>query len=292
MMLAALIYAIVSLAVGCAYVGFFRAFDETPIETACRAAFVGLFDPVDGIDAGVLMDEGDGKPITRSEVLRRRAQLHLDRAVEYAKHKGKASKILARNELLMAERCQRKFEREVARAACANGRRRRAKTLHDLGLGERILGRLATAGIITLEKLLQCPPQRLELIPNLGKPSVKKLEASLAVHGLALPELRYGEVVRPTKVMADRPKRKTPHSVEMAAKRARIVKLLSEGVSQRQVNVQIGNAPGAHWAAGNVIRKIRRDLAAGFQPEAIAAELGLEGDAGVVAYLKRIKAEN
>lgn len=46
MMLAALIYAIVSLAVGCGYVGFFRAFDETPIETAARAAFVGLLWPV------------------------------------------------------------------------------------------------------------------------------------------------------------------------------------------------------------------------------------------------------
>lgn len=46
MMLVGLIYATVSLAVGCAYVGFFRAFDETPMETAARAAFVGLLWPL------------------------------------------------------------------------------------------------------------------------------------------------------------------------------------------------------------------------------------------------------
>lgn len=237
------------------------------------------------------MSECDGKPITRAEVLRRRAQLHLDRAVELGKLKGRNAKILARNELLMAERCQRKLEREIDRAACANGRRRRAKTLHDLGLSERILGRLATAAIVTLEKLLESPRQRLELIPNLGKPSVKKLEEALAVHGLALAELRCGEVVIPPKRDPVRQSPSSPRSIEMAAKRAMIVKLLSEGVSQRQVNVAIGNAAGAHWAAGNVLRKIRRELAAGFRPEAIAAELGLEHDAGVVAYLKRMKAE-
>lgn len=236
------------------------------------------------------VSEGDGKPISPAEVLRRRAQLHLDRAVAYSEQNGRASKILARNELLMAERCQRKLEREVARATCANGRRR-AKTLHDLGLGERILGRMSVVGIVTLEQLLKCPEQRLLMIPGLGKPSGKKIVEALAKHGLALPQLKAGKVLPPLKVVEIRPKRKTPHDVEMAAKRARIVKLLSEGVSQRQVNVQIGNAPGAHWAAGNVLRKIRRDLAAGFRPEAIAADLGLENDAGVVAYLKRMKSE-
>lgn len=237
------------------------------------------------------MDEGDGKPVSRSEVLRRRAQLHWDRVAELAKLRGRNAKIMARNERLMARRCERKLEREIDRAACANGRRRRAKTLHDLGLSERILGRLATAAIVTLEKLLESPRQRLELIPNLGKPSVKKLEEALAVHGLALAELRAGEVVMAPKIETPRRKSCSPRSVEMAAKRARIVKLLSEGVSQRQVNVAIGNAAGAHWAAGNVLRKIRRELAAGFRLEAIAAELGLEHDAGVVAYLKRMKAE-
>lgn len=55
MMLGALIYAIVSIAVGCAYVGFFRAFDETPIETAARAAFVGLLWPLWAILLTALM---------------------------------------------------------------------------------------------------------------------------------------------------------------------------------------------------------------------------------------------
>lgn len=237
------------------------------------------------------VSEGDGKPISRAEVLRRRAQLHLDRADELSNLKSRNAKIMARNELLMAKRCERRMERELARAARINGRRRKPKTLHDLGLHERILGRMSVVGIVTLEQLLKCPEQRLLMIPGMGKPSGKKIVEALAKHGLALPQLKAGEVSAPLKVFEIRPKRKTSHEVEMAAKRARIVKLLSEGVSQRQINVAIGNAPGAHWAAGNVIRRIRRELAAGFQPEAIAAQLGLEKDAGVLTYLRRLKAE-
>lgn len=55
MMLAALIYAIVSLAVGCAYVGFFREFNETRIETLFRAAAIGLAWPLLAIGLAMLI---------------------------------------------------------------------------------------------------------------------------------------------------------------------------------------------------------------------------------------------
>lgn len=59
------------------------------------------------------VSEGDGKSISRAEVLRRRAQLHWDRSDELAKLNSRNAKIMARNERLMARRCERKLEREI-----------------------------------------------------------------------------------------------------------------------------------------------------------------------------------
>lgn len=50
-----LIYAVIGLAVGCAYAGFFREFNETRIETLFRAAAIGLAWPLLAIGLAMLI---------------------------------------------------------------------------------------------------------------------------------------------------------------------------------------------------------------------------------------------
>jgi hypothetical protein len=73
-----------------------------------------------------------------------------------------------------------------------------------------------------------------------------------------------------------------------AATERQIVQMLANGLTQRQANAAIGYAAGAHWTAGNVVRRLKRRLAAGETPETLVAELGLAGpgDQQLLGFLR------
>ena len=69
-------------------------------------------------------------------------------------------------------------------------------------------------------------------------------------------------------------------------RQGQILVALSRGASQRQANEAVGLTSGAHWAAGNVRKSIRRKLADGVSPQAIAAHYAIRNpDSNVLGYI-------
>ena len=205
-----------------------------------------------------------------AEILQTRIELHL-----------------ARGEAFAAERLRRKL-RETPRWTLeeleagdrpleAMSDDARGWSLQQLGLPMKVCGAFEQYGVLWVRELLHWTEERMLLAPGLRGPTTRnRVKQALARVGLALRT--------PT---PDEPSEPLPPRVELARRRSfvaglsesrtrTIVRMLASGVSQRQINLALGYAAGAHWAAWRVNQRLKQMLAAGYSPSEIAEHLGLE----------------
>ena len=168
-------------------------------------------------------------------------------------------------------------------------------SLQQLGLPMKLCGLFEQYGVIWVRELVEWTEQRMRLAPGLRGPKVRsRVKQALARVGLSLRTPSSDESPAPLPPRTKLIRRRSFVGGLNETRTRMVVKLLAGGVSQRKVNLALGYAPGAHWAAWRVNQRLKRLLATGIAPVEIAEQLGIDlGSSAwdqVVAYLVRLRA--
>lgn len=153
----------------------------------------------------------------------------------------------------------------------------RGWSLQQLGLPMKVCGAFEQYGVLWVRELLEWTEARMLLAPGLRGPTTcNRVKQALARVGLALRMPTPDETPEPLPPRIALARRRSFFAGLSEARTRTIVKLLASGVSQRQINLALGYAAGAHWAAWRVNQRLRQMLAAGHSAEEIAEQLGIE----------------
>ena len=168
-------------------------------------------------------------------------------------------------------------------------------SLQQLGLPMKLCGTFEQYGVIWVRELLEWTEQRMRLAPGLRGPKVRaRVKQALARVGLSLRTPPPDESPAPLPTRTTLIRRRSFIDGLNETRTRMVVKLLAGGVSQRKINLALGYAAGAHWAAWRVNQRLKRLLAKGAAPVEIAEQLGIDlGSSAwdqVVAYLVRLRA--